>query len=64
MGTENGTQEGARWKQLSAFVAEQLWAGQDPHEVVQDLQDRGLDHATAVSLVQAVEEKLRQGGAL
>jgi hypothetical protein len=64
MSKGNGTQEAAQWTQLSAYVTEQLWAGRSTHQVVRELQDRGLDYATAVSFVEAIEERLRQGGAL
>ena len=61
---KNGTQAGARWAELAAFAAEQLWAGQSPRQVVRDLQARGVAYETAVSLVEMVEEELRRGGAL
>jgi hypothetical protein len=64
MSEGNGTQEAARWTQLSAYVADQLWAGRSTPQVVRELQDRGLDHATAVAFVEAIEARLRQGGAL
>jgi hypothetical protein len=61
---KNGTQEGAWWAGLTAFVAEQLWAGRSTHEVIRALEERGLDRRTAEALAAQVEEELREGGAL
>jgi hypothetical protein len=61
---KNGTQSGARWAELTTFAAEQLWAGQNVRQVVRELEQRGLEHAPAVALVERVEEELRRRGAL
>jgi hypothetical protein len=63
-GGKNGTPEGARWAELAASVAEQLWAGRTARQVARALEDQGLDHATATALVEQVEDELRRGGAL
>jgi hypothetical protein len=63
-GGKNGTPAGARWAELAALVAEQLWAGRTTRQVARALEDQGLDHATATALVEQVEEELRRGGAL
>jgi hypothetical protein len=62
--TSNGTPAGAAERQLVSYVAEQLWAGRSPAEIVGDLVLRGLELARASVLVKAVEEELRRGGAL
>ena len=64
MSKGNGTQEAAQWTQLSAYVTEQLWAGQSAPQIVRELQEGGLDHATALAFVEAIQDRLRQGGAL
>jgi hypothetical protein len=61
---KNGTPAGLRWDNLSAVAAEQLWAGRTIRQVVRTVQEQGLDCATAVALVEQVEEVLRRGGAL
>ena len=59
-----GTQAEVQWREFVASVAEQLWDGWNPRGIIRHLQNRGLDYVTAVALVDAVEEKLRKGGAL
>ena len=61
---KNGTPTGARGAELAAQVAEQLWSGRTPRQVIRALEEKGLDHATAEALVGQVEEALRRGGAL
>jgi hypothetical protein len=61
---KNGTPTGARWDELAALAAEQLWAGRTSRQVARALEDQGLDPATASALVEQVEEALRRGGAL
>jgi hypothetical protein len=61
---KNGTLEAARWQAWTAYVAEQLWAGRSPRQVVRELEGQGLGYETAVVLVATVEEELRRGGAL
>jgi len=60
----NGTPGGATERQLTSFVAEQLWAGRAVPEVIQELIARGVETASASALVNAVEEELRRRGAL
>jgi hypothetical protein len=61
---KNGTRAGARWAELTTFAAEQLWAGRTVRQVVRELEERGLEYAVAVVLVERIEEELRRGGAL
>jgi hypothetical protein len=61
---KNGTQAGARRQEWAAYVAQQLWSGLNPRQVVRELESQGLAYETAVRLVEAVEEELRRGGAL
>jgi hypothetical protein len=61
---KNGTQEGARWADLAALAAEQLWSGHTTRQVVRALEEQGLAHAAAEALVERVEDELRRGGAL
>ena len=60
----NGTPEGARWEELTSYVAEQLWAGHNPRQVIRALESQGLGYTTALSLVETIHEALRLGGAL
>lgn len=62
--TRNGTSEGVRWQQVVNTVAERLWAGLTPLQVVRELEHGGLDYGRALALVEEVEEQLRRGGAL
>jgi hypothetical protein len=60
----NGTPAGAVERQLTSFVAKQLWAGQAASEVIARLIARGLEAGTASTLVNAVAEEMRRRGVL
>jgi hypothetical protein len=60
---KNGTQAEARRQEWAAYVAQQLWTGLSPRQVVRELEAQGLAYETAVSLVETVEDELRRGGA-
>jgi len=60
----NGTPEGARWEELTSYVAQQLWAGPNPRQGMRALESQGLGYRTALSLVGTIHEALRLGGAL
>jgi len=63
-GSINGTPAGEKWRELSTYVADRLWAGQAPVEISHALVERGLSSEAARAIVATVEERLREGGAL